>query len=145
MALAFGARRSYVSGMEPLVLYDGECGLCDRSVRWILRHDARGRLRFAPLQGETVARLRAQIVGIPTDLASVVLVTDGQVYLRSKAAMHIAWHLRWPWRALYGLRWIPAFIADLPYRLVAALRYRLFGKKDACTLPSPEDRARFYP
>jgi len=131
--------------MKPLVLYDGACGLCDRAVRFILRHDARGLLLFAPLQGETVARLRATIVGIPTNLSSVVLVSDGRVLLRSKAMMHIAWHLRWPWRALYGLRWMPSFIADLPYRLVAALRHRLFAPKNTCTLPSPDERARFLP
>ncbi len=129
----------------PLVLYDGECGLCDRSVRWILRHDARGELKFAPLQGETVAALRQQMTGIPTDLSSVVLVEDGVVRLRSKAAMYIGRHLRWPWRFLYWMRWLPAFLADLPYRLVAALRYRLFGKKDACTLPSSTERERFLP
>ncbi len=131
--------------MAPLVLYDGECGLCDRSVRWILRHDALGLLRFAPLQGETVAALRLVVAGIPTDLSSVVLIEDGVVRLRSKAAMYIARHLRWPWRFMYWLRWMPALLADLPYRLVAALRYRLFGKKDACTIPAPAERERFLP
>ena len=130
---------------EHIVLYDGVCGLCDRSVRWILRRDERGLLRFAPLQGETTAALRKAIPGIPEDLTSVVYLRGDRLHLRSKAFLHLAWHLRWPWRALYGLRWFPALLGDLPYRLVAALRYRLFGKKDACTLPAPGERERFLP
>nr|HPI78557.1 DCC1-like thiol-disulfide oxidoreductase family protein [bacterium] len=55
----------------------------------------------------------------------------GVVRLRSKAALYLARHLRWPWRFLYWMRWLPAFLGDLPYRLVAALRYRLFGKKES--------------
>ncbi|MCC6623466.1 MAG: DUF393 domain-containing protein [Deltaproteobacteria bacterium] len=130
---------------EHLVLYDGVCGLCDRSVRWLIRRDARGLLRFAPLQGETTARLRATIPGIPDDLTSVVYLRGARVHLRSKAFLYLAWHLRWPWRVFWGLRWFPALLGDLPYRLVAALRYRVFGKKDACSLPAPEERARFLP
>ena len=105
-------------------------------MRWLLRHDARGLLRFAPLQGVTVDALRATHPGIPRDLASVVYLRAGRVHLRSKAFLTLAWHLRWPWRALYGLRWIPAFLGDIPYRIVASRRHRIVRTRDdACTLP----------
>jgi predicted DCC family thiol-disulfide oxidoreductase YuxK len=129
----------------PVLLYDGVCGLCARSVRWILRHERDHEMQFAPLQGETAAALRARFPQIPTALSTVVLVEGDRVHLRSKAFMHAAKHLRGPWRWLYAMRWIPGFLPDLGYRVVAALRYRLFGKKDVCEIPAPDQRARFYP
>jgi predicted DCC family thiol-disulfide oxidoreductase YuxK len=128
---------------KPLVLYDGVCGLCARSVRWILRHERDHELQFAPLQGSTAAALRAKHPVIPQTLESVVYVAGDRAYVRSKAFLHLSRHLRAPWRWLYAFRWMPSVILDLPYRLVAATRYRIFGKSDACELPSPEQRVRF--
>jgi predicted DCC family thiol-disulfide oxidoreductase YuxK len=128
---------------QPLVLYDGVCGLCAKSVRWILRHERDHELRFAPLQGRAAAVLRAKHSVIPETLESVVYVAGDKAYVRSKAFLHLSRHLRAPWRWLHAFRWLPGVILDLPYRLVAATRYRIFGKSDACELPSPEQRARF--
>src|SRR5687767_12922018 len=128
---------------NPVVLYDGVCGLCAKSVRWILRHERDHELRFAPLQGVTAAALRAKYPAIPTTLESVVLVTAGRAYVRSKAFLHIAKHLRAPWRWIYAFRWLPGFVLNGPYRIIAALRYRMFGKSDSCELPAPANRARF--
>lgn len=125
------------------MLYDGSCGLCHASVRWLLRHERDHAVAFAPLQGPTAAALRARHPEIPVALASLVLVVDGRVRLRSKALLHVARHLRAPWRWAYGLRWFPAFLGDLGYRLVAALRYRIWGRADVCDLPAPDERARF--
>jgi predicted DCC family thiol-disulfide oxidoreductase YuxK len=72
-----------------------------------------------------------------------VLVVDGRAHLRSKAFLHAARHLRAPWRWGYGLRWLPGFALDLGYRLIARLRYRIWGRADLCELPAPEVRARF--
>jgi predicted DCC family thiol-disulfide oxidoreductase YuxK len=127
----------------PILLYDGVCGLCARSVRFILRHERDHDLQFAPLQGDTAAALRAQHPRIPTQLSTVVLVADGRVHLRSKAFFYSARHLRAPWRWLHAFRWIPGFLPDIGYRIVAALRYRIFGKKDQCEIPAPDERARF--
>jgi predicted DCC family thiol-disulfide oxidoreductase YuxK len=129
----------------PVVLYDGTCGLCSKSVRWILRHERDHDLMFAPLQGETAAELRRKLPRIPQTLESVVLVDGERVHLRSKAFMYTARHLRAPWRWGYAMRWFPALIADLGYRLIAAIRYRIWGRVDLCDLPSPEQRARFLP
>lgn len=127
-----------------IILYDGVCGLCGKSVRWLIKRD-RGRVSYAPLQGETAARLRALHPSIPTALESVVLVDDGRVFVRSKAFLHVSRHLTRPWRWLYGVRWLPALILDPFYRLIARLRYRLFGKYDRCQLPTTSERARLLP
>lgn len=129
----------------PIVLYDGDCGFCARSVRWILAHERDHAIRFAPLQGPTAARLRARYPRIPAEIASVVYVADGRAHLRSKAMLHAARHLRAPWRWGHGLLWLPGFVLDPGYRLLAALRYRIWGHADACQLVSPEQRSRFLP
>ena len=130
---------------EPVVLYDGTCGLCHRSVQWIMRHERDHAITFAPLQGETAASLRARFPEIPATLESVVLIEDGRARLRSKAFLYLARHLRAPWRWAYALRWLPAFVLDLGYRVIARVRYRVWGRADACDLPAPEHRARFLP
>ena len=126
-----------------IVLYDGVCGLCDRSVRWLIRHDRAHTLRFAPLQGDTAAQLRLEHPEIPRDIETVVLVENGRVYLRSKAFLHVSKYLDRPWRWLHAFRWFPAFLLDPLYRLVASVRYRIWGKKDVCELPAPDERALF--
>jgi predicted DCC family thiol-disulfide oxidoreductase YuxK len=128
-----------------IVLYDGVCGLCHRLVRWLMAHDRLGRLHYAPLQGETAARLRAIHRTIPAGLDSVVYVEEGRVYLRSKAFLHVARNLDPPWRWLYHVRWLPASLGDPLYFLVARTRYRLFGKFDTCEVPSAENRERVLP
>ncbi|MEJ7602038.1 MAG: DCC1-like thiol-disulfide oxidoreductase family protein [Kofleriaceae bacterium] len=129
----------------PVVLYDGVCGLCARSVRWILHHERDHALRFAPLQGPTAAALRARYPQIPSTLQSVVYVDGARAHLRSKAFLHMAKHFRSPWRWVHALRWFPGFILDLGYRVIAAIRYRVWGTVDSCELPAPEQRVRFLP
>lgn len=130
-----------------LILYDGLCGLCDRSVQWILDHDPQGVISFAPLQGPTAGALRDQHPEIPQELSSMVLVrTEGgsrQILLRSRAVFAVLAELGGPWAALSWLRVLPAALTDLGYRVVAALRYRIWGRLDACRLPQPNERARF--
>lgn len=129
----------------PIVLYDGDCGLCATSVKWILDHERSDELRFAPLQGPTAALLRHSHPRIPAAIDSVVYVGAGRAYLRSQAVLHLAQHLRAPWRWAHALRWLPGIVLDLPYRLVAALRLRIWGRADACQLATPAQRARFLP
>jgi predicted DCC family thiol-disulfide oxidoreductase YuxK len=128
-----------------LVLYDGTCGLCHGAVRWLIAGDGERRLLFAPLQGATAQDLRQRHPEIPDGLQTVVFLEDGRVFLRSEAVLHAARHLTSRRRWLGALRWIPGFLLDPAYRLVAAVRYRLFGRADLCRLPSPEERARFLP
>lgn len=128
------------------VLYDGGCGLCHASVRFILKHEREPRFCFAALDGETARALRTRLPGrIPEDSSTVVVVDGDEVLLRSRAFFRIGQNLRFPWRLLAGFRVLPAFLTDLPYRLVARLRQRLWGRVDTCTLPSPEHAARMRP
>jgi predicted DCC family thiol-disulfide oxidoreductase YuxK len=128
-----------------VVLYDGTCGLCARSVQWILRHERDHELKFAPLQGALAELLRQRFSDIPRSVESVVYIDGGRVHLRSKAFLHIAAHLRAPWRWAYAMRWFPGVVLDLGYRVIAAIRYRVWGRVELCDVPAPEHRARFLP
>lgn len=128
----------------PVVLYDGVCGLCQRTVKFLLARD-RNQLYYAPLQGETAAALRAEHPEIPHTLDSVVLVDNGRVHLRSKAFLHGAKYLTRPWRWAYHFRWLPAVVLDLGYRLIARIRYRVWGKLDSCTRPTADNLAHLLP
>jgi len=127
----------------PLVLYDGTCGLCNRSVQLILRHDRRGRFRFAALQSELGRALLARH-GLPVDaLDTVVLVKDGRAWTKSAAALRIARGMDGPWPLLRAFAVVPRPVRDFFYDRLANNRYRIFGRVDACMLPPPEVRARF--
>lgn len=127
----------------PLVLYDGTCGLCNRSVQLVLRHDSRGRFRFAALQSDT-GRALLERHGVPVDqLGSVVLVERGRAFTRSRAALRIARKMDMPWPLLWTLALVPRAVCDFFYDRVARNRYRWFGRTDACMLPPPDVRARF--
>lgn len=128
---------------ERLVLFDGVCGLCDSAVQWLLDHDQNARLHYAPLQGPTAEFLRQQYPDIPTALQTIVYVRQGQVYLRSQAVLQILRELPSPWSWVSVFRVFPSFLTDIGYRLIAAVRYRIWGKLDACRMPEPEQAARF--
>lgn len=127
----------------PLVLYDGDCALCNASVSFIVDRDREGAFRFASLQG-TVGRAMLLEHALSTDaLDTLVLVEDGRAHVRSTAALRIARRLRSPWSWLWVLALAPRWLRDPPYRFVARHRYRWFGKAHACRLPTPEVRRRF--
>ena len=130
-----------------VVLFDGVCVFCDGAVRWLMARDPQERLRFAPLQGETAAALRARHPQIPESLETMVLVEgapgDEVVWMDSAAVFRTLSLLQSPWRHLALLRVLPRFLTDAGYRLFARLRYRLFGRRDACAIPAPAEAARF--
>lgn len=129
--------------MKPaIVLYDGECGFCTKSVLFVFRRDPRGRYHFASLQSEAGRRLlRAH--GIPESEDTVVLVDDERSYVRSTAALKIGRGLRWPWSWLAALGFVlPRPLRDAAYRWFAKGRHRMFGRVNHCAMPSPELRAR---
>lgn len=127
---------------QPIVFFDGVCNFCNASVQWIILKEKHPSFLFAPLQGETAKSVLGEMAAkeVPD---SVVLCQDGKVYTKSTAALRIARYLRWPWRLLVIFTIVPAFIRDLFYDIIAKNRYKWFGKKDACTLPSKELRARY--
>jgi predicted DCC family thiol-disulfide oxidoreductase YuxK len=132
-----------------LVLFDGVCGFCDGAVRWLLEHDPAGRLGFAPLQGETAARLRRLHSEIPFELETLVLVESergsSRVFLRSEALWRVCAQLAGPWRWLAFLRWLPRSLLDFCYGQFARRRYRWFGQLEACRVPDASERERFWP
>jgi len=129
---------------EPMILYDGVCGLCHRTVQFLIRRD-RKRLRYAPLQGETARALRALYPDIPDTLESVVLIDRGRVYLRSKAFLYACNYLIFPWKLGYYGRWLPAFALDIFYNWIARIRYRVWGQLETCTVPTADDSSRLLP
>jgi predicted DCC family thiol-disulfide oxidoreductase YuxK len=134
--------------MADLLLYDGTCGLCQRSVQLVLRHDRRGRFRFAPLQGPTATDVLHRHGLDPADLDTVVAVEDPggpgeRVRVRGRAVVYVLRALGGGFRLAALLGFLPTPLLDAAYRLVARRRYRWFGRADACALPSPEQRARF--
>jgi predicted DCC family thiol-disulfide oxidoreductase YuxK len=119
-------------------------------MRWLLDHDRKGRLLFAPLQGETARAVAARHSRAEDSLSTVVYVRDfgapsERVYLRSDAALAILGDIGGPYRVLSALRVVPRSLRDLLYDWVAARRYRWFGKLDACRLPDKGTTERFLP
>ncbi|HVP30136.1 MAG TPA: thiol-disulfide oxidoreductase DCC family protein [Myxococcota bacterium] len=126
-----------------ILLFDGVCNLCHAAVRFVTERDPAGRFAFAPLQSELGRRLLRQ-AGLPEDtLDTVVLLQDGRAYLRSDAMLRAMKRLRAPWPLASLALVVPRFLRDGVYDFVARHRYRWFGRKDACPVPTPEQRARF--
>ncbi|MET0752080.1 MAG: thiol-disulfide oxidoreductase DCC family protein [Pyrinomonadaceae bacterium] len=129
--------------MSAVILFDGVCNFCNGAVNFIIARDSKGYFKFAPLQSEIGERLLAEngIDKINTD--SVVLIEDGKVYTYSTAALRVARQFDGLWSWLYAFIVVPKPVRDFFYRLFAKYRYKLFGKKDECMLPTPDVRARF--
>ena len=130
----------------PVLLYDGVCGFCNKSVQLILDHDRRGSMRFAALQsdyGQAVVGRHPELRGV--DSVVYVEPTPGgeRVHLRSDAALKVAAYLGGFWKIFLAARVLPRALRDFGYDLFARNRYKFFGKYDTCMLPPPEVRSRF--
>jgi predicted DCC family thiol-disulfide oxidoreductase YuxK len=130
----------------PVLLYDGVCGFCNKTVQLILDHDRRGELRFAALQsdyGQAVIERHTELRGVDS-VVFVEQVSGGErVHVRSDAALKVAAYLGGFWKLLLAARVLPRGLRDYFYDLFARNRYKLFGKYDSCMLPPPEVRSRF--
>ena len=128
---------------HPVILFDGVCNLCEGFVQFVIRNDPDALFRFAPLQSEP-GRERLQVCGLDDEgIESVVLVADGQCYRKSDAVIRTATRLGWPYRLLGPTRILPRSVRDLAYDFVADRRYRWFGQKDQCLMPTPDIKSRF--
>jgi predicted DCC family thiol-disulfide oxidoreductase YuxK len=126
-----------------IVMFDGQCLLCNGWVQFLLRHDTAGRIRFASIQGTAGQQLLAQ-AGLQIDGLQTLLVIDGERSWQHTAAILRVLHaLGWPWRLAWVCWLVPAPLRDALYRLVARNRYRIWGRSDTCMVPSPEVAARF--
>lgn len=125
----------------PVVLYDGLCGLCDRWVQWVLRHDRQGQFRFAALQSDAGRRL---LQDAPTPLPdSIVLLDEDGLHTESEAVLRIARRLGRLGPLRVVAKAVPRALRDLAYRAVARNRTRWFGRLDSCRLPTAAERSRF--
>ncbi len=128
---------------HPIILFDGVCNLCNGSVLFIIKRDPQSKFRFASLQSDLGVKLLRQFEFPQGELNSVLLIKDQKLFQKSNAALEIAKHLNGLWPMFYMFKIIPAFIRNSMYDWIAGNRYRWFGKKDVCMIPTPELRSRF--
>ena len=126
-----------------IIFFDGECNLCDGAVRFLLDRDADGVFRFASLQSGFATRFFAEHGWDSAGLDSIVVYEDEEFLVHSDAVIRIAEKLPGIWRAGAWLRVLPKPQRDALYRLVAQHRYRIFGRRNACRVPTPAEAARF--
>ncbi|AKQ46908.1 hypothetical protein TH63_16745 [Rufibacter radiotolerans] len=125
------------------ILFDGVCNLCNGFVQFVITHDPKGHFKFASLQSE-VGQEVLKAYGLPTThFQSVLLLENGQLYSRSTAALRVVRHLSGAWSLLYGFTLVPRFLRDPAYDFVSRNRYRWFGQRESCMLPTPDLKARF--
>lgn len=128
--------------MERIILFDGECNFCDQSVKFIIKRDPNGLYKFASLQSDIGKELLNKH-NVQEDIDSFVLIEGGNCYIKSSSALRVCRNLKGAWKLAYFLLVIPRPFRDLFYGIVAKNRYKWFGKRDSCMLPSPEERKRF--
>ena len=126
----------------PIVLFDGVCNLCNASVDFIVKRERNNKLRFASLQSELGQQIITKYVdGEAPD--SILFLEDGKLYTQSTAALRVSTYLKFPWCLIGFLRIFPSKLRDYVYNFIAANRYKWFGKKETCRLPTEEERKKF--
>jgi predicted DCC family thiol-disulfide oxidoreductase YuxK len=127
----------------PIILFDGVCNFCNRTVNIILKYDQDAHFQFAPSQSIAGINLLQEYKLDQKASASVILIDNQKVYTKTDAVIQIATHLKgWP-RLFMGLKFIPKSLRDFGYDLVAKNRYTLFGKRETCRIPDESIRHRF--
>ncbi|MBA3972285.1 MAG: DUF393 domain-containing protein [Bacteroidetes bacterium] len=128
---------------KSIVLFDGVCNFCDNSINRIIRHDKKNRFSFAPLQSDIGKKLARQY-GINTEkIDSIILIENGKAYTKSTAILRISKHLNMLYPLMYGFMIFPSFLRNSVYDVIAKNRYKWFGKKETCMIPTAEVRSKF--
>lgn len=129
---------------EKIILFDGVCNLCNAAVRFIIKRDPEGKLKFASLQSEVGQSLLKKYHLSQNEFHSIIFVCDDKAFQRSDAALQIARELKSPWPLIFSIgRIMPRAVREWLYRIVAKNRYKLFGRRSECMIPTPELRRRF--
>ena len=129
---------------SPVLFFDGECNLCNQAVQFVIRHDRRGRIKFAPLQSSAGLKAQAAVkesLGVIPD--SLIFYSGGKYLVESDAALNVTALLDGGWKGLSALRIFPKTLRNWVYRIVAKRRFKWFGKRDSCMMPTPELKQRF--
>jgi predicted DCC family thiol-disulfide oxidoreductase YuxK len=131
-----------------ILFFDDVCGLCDRLVQFVLREDREHHFLFSPIQGETISKLKRKVLDNVEQNSMLVLQASGierRILVRSDAVLYVLSQLpRFRWLAQFGLI-IPHCIRDVGYRVIAGIRYKLWGRIHPCRLPEQGDSDRFLP
>lgn len=128
---------------DNLVLFDGVCNLCSALVQFIIRHDRAAKFRFAAIQSE-IGNAIFQSHGLdPGELQTFVFIADRKMFIRSDAAIEVASRFGGAWKSLRLFKLVPRVVRDSIYTIVARNRYRWFGRKEVCMVPTPEIKERF--
>jgi predicted DCC family thiol-disulfide oxidoreductase YuxK len=128
--------------MPGIILFDGNCNFCSGSVQFILKRDTHKYFQFASLQGDAGKKLLIKH-GISEEIDSFVVIDNDHCYIKSSAALQVCQHLKGFWRLAYVFRLIPRPLRDYVYDIVARNRYKWFGERASCLMPTPEIRERF--
>lgn len=128
---------------DNILLFDGVCNLCNGLVRFIIKHDHKRKIRFAPLQSDAAVNILGETDPELLNIDSVVYVTRSGHFTRSDAILHMLRDMEGGWKIFYAFIFIPRFLRDYIYKVVATNRYRIFGKRDSCMIPSPDVKERF--
>jgi predicted DCC family thiol-disulfide oxidoreductase YuxK len=132
-----------VTPPEAIILFDGVCNLCSGSVQFVIKRDPPAYFKFASLQSD-FGQKQLQKLGLDQQsFHSIILISGNKVYQRSDAALEIARKLKGVWPLFYGFKILPRFLREAVYNLISRNRYKLFGKKDACWIPTPDLKSRF--
>lgn len=128
---------------KKIILFDGVCNLCNSSVTFVIKRDAKDVFRFAALQEEPGQKLIKQYSIDTNKTDSIIFIENNKAYTKSTAALRIARHLGGAYPLFYGFIIIPVFIRNWVYDYVAKNRYKWYGKKESCMIPTPELKAKF--
>ena len=126
-----------------IILFDGVCNLCNGAINFIIKRNSKASLKFASLQSDTGKQLLKEYNIDPLKTDSIVLIDSNKAFLKSDAALRIAKDLDDAYPLLYSFIIIPAFIRNSIYDLIARNRYKWFGKKESCMIPTPDLKSRF--
>jgi predicted DCC family thiol-disulfide oxidoreductase YuxK len=132
-----------LNNSQHVILFDGVCNLCNGFVQFIIKRDKKGHFTFGALQTKAAQELLSAYDFSPSLMTTIVLIEDGNAYTQSDAVLRIAKRLKGGWKLLYGFIVLPRFFRDGAYGLVSRYRYKIFGKRNECMIPTPEIKRRF--
>ena len=128
---------------HPIILFDGVCNLCNGFVQFVIRNDKKNKFRFGSLQSDGAKKILEPFQFPIDELKTIVLVEEGKIYVRSRAVIRIASHLNGAWKLSAILYIFPSFLSDAVYNLVSKYRYKIFGKRESCMIPTADLKSRF--